>query len=219
MGWDPQKGLGKKGDGILEPISAYKKISYKAGIGSEINIENKKHLYKPIEYDIIVNVNWCPLLINKKSEFEFDINYKKHINCAININNNDINYNNIYTSNELFNWLTVKNKCNTVGIEWNNTYCNINLQKEMFNAKTQFDNIGESLQFRDARNKSNPFEMIKKEIFQNRAALKMCEIDYSLNYEITRPLCCSTFNKNKKNIFNNLIYNWKMKLNNINNIY
>ena len=211
MGWDPSKGLGKRGDGILQPISAYEKISYKAGIGSEINIEKKKHTYKAIPIDIIVKTSWAPILTTNQTEFDFEINHAFHINKEFDTDSNDSNYNIIYNKITLEQWLTVKKRVDKVGIEWDNTFCEIGLQKEMFAAKTQFDDIGQSNQFRDARNRSNPFESIKKEIFQNRAALKMCEIDVALDYEITRPKCCVTFNNQRRKIQEQKIDDWKQR--------
>lgn len=38
-----------------------------------------------------------------------------------------------------------------------------------------------------ARSRSNPYETIKKGIFQNRAAMKMANIDCVLEFEITNP--------------------------------
>eukprot|EP00466_Bigelowiella_natans_P021222 jgi/Bigna1/82672/fgenesh1_pg.95_\ len=55
-------------------------------------------------------------------------------------------------------------------------YGSIALQRKIFTAKSRFDDIDDRT-FRNARTRSNPFELIKKEGFQNRAALKMAEMD------------------------------------------
>ncbi|GAB5363814.1 hypothetical protein AAMO2058_000915400 [Amorphochlora amoebiformis] len=59
-------------------------------------------------------------------------------------------------------------------------YGSLQLQKKILKAKTRFDDIDDKT-FRDARSRSNPFELIKKEGFQNRAALKMAEMDAMSN--------------------------------------
>lgn len=48
------------------------------------------------------------------------------------------------------------------------------------------DNINDN-DFRHARNKANPFETIKNSIFQNRAAMKMANIDWACDYMFTDP--------------------------------
>lgn len=50
-------------------------------------------------------------------------------------------------------------------------YCSAELQSQLLAAKTAFDDVPSAL-FRSARERSNPFERIKGEFFQNRAALK-----------------------------------------------
>lgn len=48
------------------------------------------------------------------------------------------------------------------------------------------DNIDDH-DFRHARTKANPFETIKNVIFQNRAAMKMANIDWACDFMFTDP--------------------------------
>lgn len=50
------------------------------------------------------------------------------------------------------------------------------LVDRIFKLKSSFDDVPPKL-FRTARSKSNPYEKIGKEIFQNRAAMKMANLD------------------------------------------
>lgn len=60
------------------------------------------------------------------------------------------------------------------------------------------DNIDDN-DFRLARTKANPFETIKNGIFQNRAAMKMANIDWACDFMFTNPkftdeVCILTLN-------------------------
>jgi len=48
------------------------------------------------------------------------------------------------------------------------------------------DNIDDH-DFRHARTKANPFETVKNGIFQNRAAMKMANIDWACDFMFTDP--------------------------------
>lgn len=56
----------------------------------------------------------------------------------------------------------------------------------ILNAKNVFDNLDE-IELRRARSRSNPFETIRSSIFQNRAAVKMANIDSMLDFMFTNP--------------------------------
>jgi len=72
---------------------------------------------------------------------------------------------------------------------------------ELMMLQGQFDKI-DSQSFRLARNRANPFEQISKEFFQNRAALKMAELDYLCGYALTQPSCCLTWKPPRNNANN-----------------
>ncbi|GAB1601422.1 cap-specific mRNA (nucleoside-2'-O-)-methyltransferase 1-like [Argonauta hians] len=64
------------------------------------------------------------------------------------------------------------------------------ISKETLNgvldAKTIFDEL-ENEEMRKARTRSNPYETIRGVIFQNRAAMKMCNIDAVCDFMLTQP--------------------------------
>jgi cap1 methyltransferase len=59
-------------------------------------------------------------------------------------------------------------------------------------AKAQFDPVP-SQKFRDARRNANPWELIGKSVFINRAAVKMANMDALMHFRLTDPdndVCC-----------------------------
>ena len=56
----------------------------------------------------------------------------------------------------------------------------------MLSCKSVFDKL-EAFEMMKARSRSNPFETIAKGIFQNRAAMKMANMDTVLDYMFTDP--------------------------------
>lgn len=56
----------------------------------------------------------------------------------------------------------------------------------MLGSKSVFDDLDE-LELRKARGRCNPFESIGKMFFQNRAALKMANIDAACGFMFTQP--------------------------------
>ncbi len=60
-----------------------------------------------------------------------------------------------------------------------------NMQKELENQKNRLQDWDKKPQFFHARQIINPFELVGKTCFQNRSAMKLCEIDYCLEYALT----------------------------------
>ena len=52
---------------------------------------------------------------------------------------------------------------------------------KMLQLKTQFDSL-DGKQLMKARSRANPYEQLKCAIFQNRAALKMADMDYATGF-------------------------------------
>jgi 23S rRNA U2552 (ribose-2'-O)-methylase RlmE/FtsJ len=63
-------------------------------------------------------------------------------------------------------------------------FCNSEVLDNLLRAKSALDTV-ETRIFLAARNRANPFEHIKSEFFQNRAALKMAEMDAALGFPFT----------------------------------
>lgn len=53
----------------------------------------------------------------------------------------------------------------------------------------------EGVDMMKARSRSNPFETIRKGIFQNRAAMKMANIDATFDFMFTNPVDMEGVNK------------------------
>jgi cap1 methyltransferase len=82
-------------------------------------------------------------------------------------------------------WVGRGPKKSTIDNETN--FCDENILKRVLESKTVFDNLGAE-DMRRARTKSNPFETIRGNIFQNRAAVKMANIDSMFDYMFTNPV-------------------------------
>ncbi|XP_075170225.1 cap methyltransferase 1 [Haematobia irritans] len=71
-------------------------------------------------------------------------------------------------------------------LEGENLFVNSDILEGILNAKTIFDDLNEN-DLRRARSRSNPFETIRSSIFQNRAAVKMANMDSMLDFMFTNP--------------------------------
>lgn len=79
-------------------------------------------------------------------------------------------------------WISIDKK--KTSVEEETMFCNPEILRKILEGKSIFDNLSEK-QFLDARTKSNPFETIKNAIFQNRAAMKMANIDAVFGFMFT----------------------------------
>lgn len=66
-------------------------------------------------------------------------------------------------------------------------YCRRVVLQKVLECKSAFDNLG-GADMRKARARSNPFETIKSNIFMNRAAVKMANMDAMFDYMFTNPV-------------------------------
>ncbi|XP_050074447.1 cap-specific mRNA (nucleoside-2'-O-)-methyltransferase 1 [Anopheles maculipalpis] len=66
-------------------------------------------------------------------------------------------------------------------------YCDTAILQQILASKSVFDNLGAD-DMRKARSKSNPYELIKSNIFINRAAVKMANIDSMFDFMLTKPV-------------------------------
>jgi len=85
---------------------------------------------------------------------------------------------------ELEKWSKIGERKEVIDNEAN--FCDPEVLKKMLEGKTVFDNLGED-EFLKARTRSNPHETIRGGIFQNRAAMKMAELDASFDFMFTNP--------------------------------
>ncbi|CAB3383124.1 Hypothetical predicted protein [Cloeon dipterum] len=73
-----------------------------------------------------------------------------------------------------------------LSMENEHTFCDPQVLKAVLDSKSALDVLDKSL-IRRARDKSNPFVTIGKAFFQNRAALKMANIDAACDFMFTSP--------------------------------
>uniref|UniRef100_A0A182TH86 Cap-specific mRNA (nucleoside-2'-O-)-methyltransferase 1 n=1 Tax=Anopheles melas TaxID=34690 RepID=A0A182TH86_9DIPT len=66
-------------------------------------------------------------------------------------------------------------------------YCEPDVLAQILASKSVFNNLGAD-DMRKARSKSNPFELIKSNIFINRAAVKMANMDSMFGFMLTSPV-------------------------------
>lgn len=86
---------------------------------------------------------------------------------------------------ELRQWVVEGPKKMTIDDE--TLFCDAEVLKEVIGCKNVFDRL-EPEEMRKARTKSNPFETIRGGIFQNRAAMKMANMDYAMDFMFTNPM-------------------------------
>lgn len=65
-------------------------------------------------------------------------------------------------------------------------FCDENIVRGVCDCKSVFDQLSDH-ELRKCRSESNPFETIEKGIFQNRAAMKMANIDTAFDFMFTQP--------------------------------
>jgi cap1 methyltransferase len=86
---------------------------------------------------------------------------------------------------QLSTWVRRGPKNSTIDNETN--FCDENILKRVLESKSVFDNLGAE-DMRRARTKSNPFETIRGNIFLNRAAVKMANMDSMFDFMFTNPV-------------------------------
>ncbi|XP_065334280.1 cap-specific mRNA (nucleoside-2'-O-)-methyltransferase 1-like [Cloeon dipterum] len=88
------------------------------------------------------------------------------------------------TTDLSWNWIQLGEDGRTIADE--HKYCSPEILKKVLGAKSVFDQLDDA-ELRKARGRCNPFESIGKVFFQNRAALKMANIDAACDMMFTNP--------------------------------
>lgn len=173
MGYETDKGLGKQNQGRLEPVVAFQQDG-RRGLGL-------KHESFPLLTDV-----WDPNIE--------EINIPESVLWLSNQNDT------VFALEHLKIWLKF-GKCPEF-LDGEIKFVDADILSGILEAKTVFDQINEN-ELRRARSRSNPFETIRSSIFQNRAAVKMANIDSMLNFMFTNPI-----DKNGKSLVdkNDLLY-------------
>ncbi|CAO1399811.1 unnamed protein product [Diamesa serratosioi] len=162
MGYKEDTGLGRLGQGRIVPIEASQQRG-RRGLGlrlDELDAAAIKWDANIEEINIPERVEW---LINNGHEDELS-----ELNTDI-----------------LTSWIHRDVKKLTIDNE--TKFCDETILKKILESKSVFDKLGAE-DMRRARTKSNPFETIRGNIFVNRAAVKMANMDSMLDFMFTNPI-------------------------------
>ncbi|XP_019851624.1 PREDICTED: cap-specific mRNA (nucleoside-2'-O-)-methyltransferase 1-like, partial [Amphimedon queenslandica] len=89
----------------------------------------------------------------------------------------------VLTDDDIHEWITIGARKTTIDDE--TLYCDEKVLEKILQSKTVFDSLDDK-EFLEARQRANPFETIKGAIFQNRAAMKMANIDSVFDFMFTK---------------------------------
>lgn len=159
MGYKKGKGLGKYGQGLIEPIEASRQRG-RRGLG--LRLEG---------LEACDNLSW-----DGSQEFiEVDEEVTWLSRCPEDPPDLDM----------LHSWSQEGKK--KLNIDGEVNFCDPKILEGVLKAKTIFDHLdGKELQ--RARSRCNPFETLGKLFFQNRAALKMANMDAVFDFMFTHPV-------------------------------
>lgn len=162
MGYKKDSGLGKLGQGRVEPIMASLQKG-RRGLGLKLDdLDRVADKWDPAieELSIPEKVDW---LDNSEAD-----------DTLLEL-----------TMDTLKSWIGRGAKKSTIENETH--FCDENILKRVLESKSVFDNLGAE-DMRRARTKSNPFETIRGNIFLNRAAVKMANMDSMFDFMFTNPV-------------------------------
>lgn len=159
MGFKADGGLGKSGQGRLEPVEA---SSQKGRRGLGLRLDG---------LDMAAD-NWQPELetIELCEAVEWLQDYSDDLETK--------------SFDDFRAWMVEGPKKLTIDDESN--FCDPNVLANVLAQKTVFDQLGAD-DMRNARTRSNPFETIGSAIFMNRAAVKMANMDSMFDFMFTSP--------------------------------
>lgn len=161
MGYKVDTGLGKSGQGRLEPVEASCQKG-RRGFGLKLDgIDSAA-------------TKWSPELENIQLRETADW-----------IQDDSDDLIDILSSDELKSWLVEGERKLTIDDE--TSFCDPQVLANVLAQKSIFDNLGAD-DMRKARTRSNPFETIRGSIFLNRAAVKMANMDALLDFMFTNPV-------------------------------
>lgn len=161
MGYRKDTGLGRLGQGRVEPIEASQQKG-RRGLGMRLDDLDK------------AAVKWDPAIE--------EVNIPERVEWLVNSEADDTLLE--FNSDVLSSWTRRGAKKLTIDNE--TMFCDENILKRVLESKSVFDNLGAE-DMRRARTKSNPFETIRGNIFQNRAAVKMANLDAMFDFMFTKP--------------------------------
>lgn len=157
MGYQSDKGLGRQNQGRLEPIVAFQQDG-RRGLGLKKG--------EPFTLGELWDINNEEIVIPEKVEW---ISSKHEFP---------------YNSETIKGFIKFGKRKDS--LEDETLFVQPEILKCILNEKNMFDKLNEN-ELRRARSRSNPFETIRSSIFQNRAAVKMANIDSMLDCMFTNP--------------------------------
>lgn len=162
MGFRKDAGLGRLGQGRVEPIEASQQRG-RRGLGLRLDDLDKAAVkWDPAIEELLIpeRVEW---LVNQDPD-------ETLLDLSV---------------DALSSWVRRGEKKLT--IENETKFCDENILKRVLESKSVFDNLGAD-DMRRARTKSNPFETIRGNVFLNRAAVKMANMDSMFDFMFTKPV-------------------------------
>lgn len=163
MGYKKDTGLGKSGQGRVEPIEASMQKG-RRGLGLRLD-----------DLDRVAD-NWDPTIE--------DLNIPEKVEWLSNEKADEYLLQE-FSIDQLLSW--VHRGPRKITIDNETKFCDENILKRVLESKSVFDNLGAE-DMRRARTKSNPFETIRGNIFLNRAAVKMANMDSMFDFMFTNPV-------------------------------
>ncbi|XP_055912403.1 cap-specific mRNA (nucleoside-2'-O-)-methyltransferase 1 [Eupeodes corollae] len=175
MGYKKDQGLGKLGQGRLEPVEAARQDG-RRGLGLKLEkISSAAEQWRDNLEEIRIpeRIDWI----------------ENHCDDLDNLSMEDLSE-----------WVRQAPKKEIIDDETN--FCDPEILRNVLSSKSAFDEL-DGNDMRRARTRSNPFETIRGSIFQNRAAVKMANIDSLCDFMFTNPK-----DKNDKSLVkdNDLLY-------------
>lgn len=161
MGFNPDQGLGKSGQGRIAPIEASEQKG-RRGLGLKLDgLDNAAVKFDPAMENVQLRetAEW----LHSSGSDSLDELSRDVLEA----------------------WFTVGNRKLTLDDE--TKFCDADVLAEVLSSKSIFDNLGGE-DMRRARTRSNPFETIRGSIFLNRAAVKMANMDSIFDFMFTNPV-------------------------------
>lgn len=162
MGFNKNAGLGRLGQGRTEPIEASQQRG-RRGLGLRLDDLDK------------AAVKWDPSIE--------EIHIPEQVEWLVNQDPDDTLLE--LSTDTLSSWVQRGEKKVTIDNE--TKFCHGDILRRVLESKSVFDNLGAE-DMRRARTKSNPFESIRSNIFINRAAVKMANMDSMFDFMFTEPV-------------------------------
>lgn len=160
MGFKGESGLGKLGQGRLEPVEASTQKG-RRGLGLRLDgLDMSAENWSP-DMEVLTlrePVNWL-------QDYSDDLETKSYDDYRA--------------------WMVEGPKKLTIDDEDN--FCDSEVLANVLAQKTVFDQLGAD-DMRNARTRCNPFETIGSSIFMNRAAVKMANMDAMFDFMFTKPV-------------------------------